>query len=333
MTRKVGLLALCGVLLSVFAVTTVAPPYVSAEPDCPVRVAVRPVTLSVVGEDATGRVYEPYRCAPGDLVAGDMVTAVHGHDGSSADYAGYLTAIAQRTATPIVSMDLRSATSSWKTGEWNLWAGWQDIVAATQLYKDEHRSISRTVLWGWSQGGTMSGLAVAHGPRGLFDFWVDNYGPADDFTMWAASAGVDPKLPAQIEHDAGGCPPVSCPQAYAERSPVLLAARMGMKRAFLIHGTSDGVVPYAASVEMRAGLLAAGKPTSMYTIVTGRDLNGAIVPGDHSVGPAYFEGGCVVERLLTDAEPVDGPDRDYVVDVAHGVVTAPAAPPNAKCAA
>jgi hypothetical protein len=84
---------------------------------------------------------------------------------------------------------------------------------------------------------------------------------------------------------------------------------------------------------MRAGLLAAGKPTSMYTIVTGRDLNGAIVPGDHSVGPAFFEGGCVVERLLSGAEPLDGPDRDYVVDVAHGVVTAPAAPPNAKCAA
>jgi hypothetical protein len=225
MRRGFGLLARgCCALLGMLAMTTVVAPTVSAEPECQVQVAVRPVTLTVDGEDATGQVYEPYRCAPGDLPPRDMVTAVHGHDGSAADYAGYLTSIAQRTGTPIVSMDLRSASSVWKTGAWNLWAGWRDIVAATHWYKDEHRSIARTVLWGWSQGGTMSGLAVAHGPRGLFDYWVDNYGPADDFTMWAASAGVDPKLPAQIEHDAGGCPPVSCPQAYVERSAALLAS-------------------------------------------------------------------------------------------------------------
>jgi hypothetical protein len=84
---------------------------------------------------------------------------------------------------------------------------------------------------------------------------------------------------------------------------------------------------------MRAGLAAAGKPTSMYTVVTGHDLNGRVAPGDHSVGPAFFEGGCVVERLLLGTEPVDGPDRDYLVDVAHGVVTAPPAPAGAKCAA
>lgn len=293
----------------------------------------RPVKLTVDGEDATGRVYEPYRCATGDLTPNALVVAVHGHDGAASQYAGYLSSIAQRTATPVLSMDLRSNTSVWRTGEWNLWAGWRDLVAATQWFKDEHRSITRTVLWGWSQGGTTSGLAVAHGPRGLFDYWVDNYGPADDFTMWATSASTDPDLPGQIERDAGNCPPVACPQAYAERSPALLAGRMGMKRAFLIHGTADTVVPYASTLEMRAGLVAAGKPTSMYTIVTGRDLNGAITPGDHSVGPALFEGGCVVERLLIGTEPVDGPDRDYLVDVAHNIVTAPPAPPAAKCAA
>ncbi|MEV6429764.1 prolyl oligopeptidase family serine peptidase [Nocardia sp. NPDC051463] len=333
MTRGYGLLAVWCAVLSVLAATISVAPSVSAEPECPVRVAVRPITLTVDSEDATGLVYEPYRCAPGDLAPRDLVNAVHGHGGAATDYAGYLTSIAQRTATPIVSMDLRSATSVWKPGEWNLWAGWHDIVAATQWYRDEHPSIARTVLWGWSQGGIMSGLAAANGPPGLFDYWVDNYGPADDFTMWLASAGVDPKLPAQIERDAGGCPPTTCPQAYLERSPVLLAGRMDIERAFLVHGIADDVVPYATSLEMRAGLRAAGKPTSMYTIVTGRDLDGVVVPGDHSVGPAFFEGGCVVERLLTGTEPTDGPDRDYVVDVAHGLVTVPAAPPNAKCAA
>ncbi len=312
---------------------TLGAPRVSADTPCVPGVAVRPVSLTVDGETATGRVYEPYRCAQGDATAQALVVAVHGHDGSSADFAGYLDSIARRTATPILAMDLRSDGSVWRTGEWNLWAGWRDIVAATAWYRDANPSIARTVLWGWSQGGITSGLAVAHGPRGMFDYWVDNYGPADDFTMWLGAVAVDPALPAQIERDAGGCPPTVCPRAYAERSPALLAERMDLRRAFLVHGTADDVVPYATSIEMRAGLRAAGRPTSMYTVVTGRDLNGRVVAGDHSVGPTFFEGGCVVERLLLGAEPVDGPDRDYLVDVAHRVVTAPPAPPGAKCAA
>ncbi|MET8873891.1 prolyl oligopeptidase family serine peptidase [Nocardia sp. NPDC004604] len=333
MRRGYLLLMACCALLTGASTTSPVAPAASAEPECAVQVDIRPVTLTVDGEDATGRVYEPYRCAAGDLTPHDLVVAVHGHGGSSADFAGYMTSIASRTATPILLMDARSETSVWRTGNWNLWAGWRDIVTATQWYKNEHPAIGRTVLWGWSQGGTMSGLAAAYGPPGLFDYWVDNYGPADDFAIWHTSAGIDPALPAQIERDAGGCAPTVCPQAYAERSPALLAARMGMKRAFLIHGTSDDVVPYSSTLEMRAGLLAAGKPTSMYTIVSGRDLFGAVVPGDHSIGPAYFEGGCVVERLLIGTEPVDGPDRDYLVDVARGINTAPAAPPYAKCAA
>ncbi|WP_433663561.1 alpha/beta hydrolase family protein [Nocardia sp. CA-128927] len=298
--RRGYVLVVAGALLA--AMVSVVAPAVSAEPECAAQVAVRAVTLTVDGEAATGRVYEPSRCGGGDFEPTDLVVAVHGHDGSSADYAGYLTSISRRTGTPVLSMDARSADSVWRTGDWNLWAGWRDIVAA-------------------------------HGPRGLFDYRVDNYGPADDFTMWLASASVDPALPAQIERDAGGCPPVVCPQAYVERSPALVAGRMDVRRAFLIHGTGDDVVPYPATLEMRAGLLAAGKPTSMYTIVTGHDLNGAVVPGDHSVGPAFFEGGCVVERLLLGTEPTDGPDRDYLVDVAHGIATGPATPPNAKCAA
>ncbi len=308
-------------------VTVLGVPGAGAAPGCVVQV--RSVAVAVDGETATGRVYEPSGCAG---PSGGLVVAAHGHDGSSADFAGYLTSIAQRTASPVLVMDLRSGASVWRTGDWNLWAGWRDLVAATQWYKSERPGIVRTVLWGWSQGGTTSGLAAAHGPRGLFDYWVDNYGPADVFTRWMAAAG-DPAMRAEIERDAGGCPPVACPQAYIERSPALVAGRMGVRRAFLIHGTADPVVPYTASVQMRAALAAAGRPTSMYTIVTGRDLNGAVVPGDHSIGPAFFEGGCVVERLLLGTEPVEGGDRDYLVDVATNAVTAPPAPPNAKCAA
>ncbi|MFR9753083.1 alpha/beta hydrolase family protein [Nocardia sp. 004] len=333
MRRWYPVIVVCCALVSVLLTTSAVPKQVSAQPGCTAGVVVRPVALTVDGETATGRVYEPYRCAAGDVTAQALVVAVHGHAGSSADFAEYLSAIASRTVTPVLAMDLRSAHSVWRTGEWNLWAGWHDIVAATAWYRDTHRTISRTVLWGWSQGGITSGLAVAYGPRGMFDYWVDTYGPADDFTMWLHGAAIDPALPEQIERDAGGCPPTACPAAYAERSPMLLADRMDMRRAFLIHGVADEVVPYTAGMRMRAGLRIAGKPTSMYTVVTGRDLDGRVVPGDHSIGPAFFEGGCVVERLLLGTEPVDGPDRDYLVDVARGVVTAPSAPPDAKCAA
>ncbi len=321
------------VLFVVLGATTLVAPGVSAESGCAVRVAVRPVGLTVDGEAATGRVYEPYRCAEGDSEARSLVVAVHGHDNTSADFADYLGALVRRTEVPLLTMDMRSADSVWRTGDWNLRAGRDDVLAATRRYRDEHPSIARTVLWGWSQGGITSGLAAAYAPPGLFDYWVDTFGPADAFTAWAGADRMAPDLRGQIERDAGGCPPVACPQAYAERSPALLADRIGVHRTVLVHGTADSLVPYANSLEMRAALTAAGKPTSLYTIASGRDLNGAVVPGEHGIGPAFFESGCVVERLVGGTEPVDGGDRDYHVDVARGIATAPAAPPGAKCAA
>ncbi|WP_280258595.1 alpha/beta hydrolase family protein [Nocardia wallacei] len=321
-----GLLGLCA--STIFTADPAA-----AEPECPVRVEVRPVTLTVEGEAATGLVYDPFRCAPGDLEPRALIVGVHGHNSSSADLGGYLTAIARRTVTPLLVMDMRAADSEWVTGAWNLRAGREDVLAATRWYRDGHPAVTRTVLWGWSQGGITSGLVAAAAPPGLYDYWVDNFGPADDFTAWLGADLAEPQLRGQIERDAGGCSPVVCPQVYAQRSPALLASGINVRRSFLVHGVADRVVPFPTSVEMRAALAAAGKPLSMYTIATGRNLEGAVVPGDHTIGPAYFEGGCVVERLLTDTEPIDGPDRDYVVDVARGIVTAPPAPPGAKCAA
>jgi fermentation-respiration switch protein FrsA (DUF1100 family) len=204
-------------------------------------------------------------------------------------------------------------------------------VAATQWYKGGH-PVSRTVLWGWSLGAMTTGLAAAYGPAGLFDYWVDTFGPSDLFTHYQGPAGDYPALQAQIRRDAGGCAPLECPIAYAERSPALQAGRMNIRHAFLVHGTADEVVPYAASMQMRAALMLAGKPSTMYSIVSGRTLQGAVEPGRHNVGPALFESGCVVERLVLGTEPL-GTNRDYLVDVAAGVVAAPPAPPNAKCAA
>ena len=289
--------------------------------------ATRPISLPVDGEQATGLLFEPRSCPPSDA----LIVAAHGHKGSAAQYSDYVTSIAQRTGAAVVAMDMRGSPQ-WPTGEWNLSAGWRDLVAATQWYKNEHPEVARTVLWGWSQGATTSGLAAAYGPAGLFDYWVDTFGPSDLFTFWQGPASDYRPLQQQIERDAGDCVPVACPLAYAERSPALQAGKMNLRHAFLIHGTSDGVVPYASSVRMRSALMLAGRPSTMYTVASGRTMEGAVEPGRHNVGPTLFEAGCVVERLVLGTEPVDA-NRDYLVDVANDVVTAPPAPPNAKCAA
>lgn len=319
-----------GVVAGVLAAMVVAAPTISAEPPSGLKVAVREVTLTVEGEPATGRVYEPYRDAPGDLAPRDLVVAVHGHAGSSADYPDYLGSIVRRTGAPLLSMDQRSNESVWRTGEWNVWAGWQDTVAATQWYRAEHPEIGRTVLWGWSQGGLTSGLAAAYAPPGTYDYWVDTFGQTDDFSSWLEGPLAGPDLRPQIERDAGNCTPLTCPGAYAARSPALMAARINVRRTIILHGTADPWVPYTSSLELRAALALAGKPVSMYTVVSGRDLDGSITPGSHGVGPVFFESGCAVERLLLNTEPPT--TGDYLIDVGQGINTAPPAPANAKCA-
>lgn len=324
MSRR-GVSYVAGVLLPALLASLLAAVPAAAAQACAVQT--RPISVPVAGEQATGLLFEPHRCTP----ARTLVVAAHGHNGSAAQYSEYLTSIAARTGTPIVSMDMRGS-AQWRTGEWNLWAGWQDLVAATQWYKGTHPGVARTILWGWSQGAMTSGLAAAYGPPGLFDYWVDTFGPSNLFTHFQGPAADYPALQAQIQRDAGGCAPVACPLAYAERSPALQAGRMSIRHAFLIHGTADDVVPYTASTQMRAALMLAGKPSTLYSIVSGRTLHGTVEPGRHNVGPALFEAGCVVERLVLGTEPV-GVNRDYLVDVAAGIVAVPPAPPNAKCAA
>lgn len=326
--RSVGVLV--GAVLGVLAATGVVVPEVSAEVGDGVRVEVRDVTLTVDGETATGRVYEPYRERPGDVEARDLIVAVHGHAGSAADFEGYMSSIVRNTGAPLLTMDQRSAASVWRTGEWNVWAGWRDTVGATQWYRGAHPAISRTVLWGWSQGGVTSGLAAAYAPAGTYDYWVDTFGQSGDFTGWLEAPLAGPALRPEIERDAGGCTPLTCPQAYADRTPTLLANRMSIKRALLIHGTADALVPYTSGLETRAAMTLTGKPVSMYTVITGRDLDGSVVPGGHGLGPVFYESGCVVQRLLLNTEPLGG-DHDYLIDIAAGIDTAPPSPPNTLC--
>ncbi|MEC3919958.1 alpha/beta hydrolase family protein [Nocardia sp. CDC160] len=316
-------LRVIGAVAGMLAATMVAAPQVSSTPTD--GVSMRPVSLTVDGETATGRVYEP------DGGARGLIVAVHGHDGSASDFPEYMTSLVRQTGAALVSMDQRSDDGVWRTGEWNVWAGWRDTVAATQWYRAEHPGIGPTVLWGWSQGGVTSGLAAAYAPPGTYDYWVDTFGHAEDISAWLLSNLPGKSLRPEIERDAGGCNPLTCPQSYIDRSPAFQASRIAVKQAILLHGTADALVPYASSLEMRAALTATGKPTSLYTVISGRDLEGHIVPGEHGINPVFFESGCAVERLLLGTEPLGA--HDYLIDIAAGIDTAPPAPLNAKCAA
>lgn len=311
-------------VVGMVAATMAAAPAAWSTPDD--GVSMRPVSLTVDGETATGRVYEP------DGAPRGLIVAVHGHDGSASDFPEYMSSIVKATGAALVTMDQRSDTGVWRTGEWNVWAGWHDTVAATQWYRAEHPGIGPTVLWGWSQGGVTSGLAAAYAPPGTYDYWVDTFGHSGDISAWLLGNLPGKTLRPEIERDAGGCTPLTCPQAYLDRSPVFLANRIAVQRAILVHGTADALVPYTSSLEMRAALTLTGKPTSLYTVVSGRDLDGRIVPGEHGINPVFFESGCAVQRLLLGTEPLGG-EHDYLIDIGAGIDTAPPAPPNSKCAA
>ncbi|MFI6573894.1 hypothetical protein [Nocardia fluminea] len=77
--KRVGVVvAVCALLV---AMSAAVGPALRAQAPCVPGVDLRPVAITVDGERATGRVYEPYRCVPGDIAATKLVVAVHGHGG------------------------------------------------------------------------------------------------------------------------------------------------------------------------------------------------------------------------------------------------------------
>lgn len=81
----------------VAALLSVAASAAEAAPECTgAPVAMRPITIAVEGEQGTGRAYEPYRCAPGDLAPRQLIVAVHGHEETAADYPDLMEALARR---------------------------------------------------------------------------------------------------------------------------------------------------------------------------------------------------------------------------------------------
>lgn len=278
-----------------------------------IHVARVPVSLKVHGQRATGLVYTPYRHQVGDLRSHALVVFCHGHGDTATTEASYLTALARTSRVPVLAMNNRG-----KPGAWNVTTGEQDTLAATRAYLRTHHGIRTRVLWGWSMGGLTSALSLAHS-RGVFDYWVASFPAINDLAAYYFYSLVDPSGAKQIEADAGGCTPVACPAPYLKRTASLLASRLRyLKRAVLLQGVGDTTSPYEQSQEMHIALLAAGIPVSNYTMLTSRSPSGGIRLDGHGAGPVADEALAVVERILAGTEPLQGRDREYVVDGTTG---------------
>ncbi|MES2154206.1 MAG: prolyl oligopeptidase family serine peptidase [bacterium] len=152
---------------------------------------------------------------------------------------------------------------------WKVQAGANDTVAATLAVKAAWPSVNLTILYGWSMGGEVSGMAVAQAPNGTFDYWLDGAGVADLAATWQEDHAVQ----SLIEQETGGTPS-QVPAAYSQRSPVDLAPQMaskGLQRAYLVYAPGDTWVSAEQAERLYQALASAGMHVTYYTVPT--DVN------------------------------------------------------------
>ena len=318
------------------------------------HVAVERYSLTVDGETALGWLAYPTTGAPTTLLV--FGHGCCGKPNQSAFVRGY----AESYNVVAVAMDYRGP------GGWDVMKGSRDLVAATIDMQARFPAVTRTVLWGISMGGETTGMAAAQRPD-LYDYWVDTFGVTNLFEEYAALGhypGVnpnpnDPNNPTRsaIDAETGGTP-LTAPQAYADRSPVLMADEMvGLTRAYITHGVGDPIVPYSMSREMFENLRLAGVPASLWTVTTGGggvqgvwgtpyvgpcSLNAdpcvpaycastpagcVVLPPYGPVGPAAHDGRgmypsyAIVDQLLRGLEPDAGTTHvEHVADLTAGRV-------------
>jgi acetyl esterase/lipase len=276
--------------------------------------------VAVDGEAAAGWLAVPTSRSPSALL-------VFGHGCcGTPDQSALVARFARATGAVAVAMDYRGR------GRWDVLAGSHDLAAAAADLQRRFPSIRRTVLYGVSMGGEVTGMAAAARPD-LFTHWVSLFGVAD-LESELASLGTYPSATTSwIMAEAGGTPATRHAE-YVRRSPVQLAGAMRLRRAYLLHGVGDQFVPYDQSRRMFSALRAAGVPASLWTFVTGR---GGVQGGWHAatwtptvptpVGPAAHDdrgGTAEADRLVADlllgaAPDSSSPWREHVVDRTTGV--------------
>jgi pimeloyl-ACP methyl ester carboxylesterase len=240
-------------------------------------------SVAVAGGTALG-----YLAYPTDVVPTTLLVVAHGcciaigsWSASLANSYYRMSAWAATYGIAIVGMDYSGP------GHWDVAAGARDTLAAT-LDLRARWNITRTILWGASMGGEVSGMAAAARPD-LFDYWVDQYGVADlqqEFTL-LGSLGTDASKVGSpgsswILDETGGLPTGPSDPAWAARSPVVLAAGMqGLRHAYLAHGVGDTLVPVAQALQMHDALVRAGVPVTLHLATTGANARDGGVEGPY----------------------------------------------------
>jgi hypothetical protein len=159
--------------------------------------------------------------------------------------------------------------------------GAHDTITATRYAMEKFPSIATVYMFGVSMGGAVSGTAIIESTAvtedgsSLYDYWLDVEGVsqlAETYTEATAAASISEtaaQAQAGIERDTGGNP-VTCPLAFARRSPAYHAAEMklaGLRAATVIHAINDGLVPHNQARVMASTLTTSGIPTQFFTIV------------------------------------------------------------------
>jgi fermentation-respiration switch protein FrsA (DUF1100 family) len=207
---------------------------------------------------ADGHVAEGWLAYPTDIAPDTLLVFAHGCCGPlPANWADLLALHhARHNGMVVVAMDYRGPG-----GGWNVGSGHADLVAATQDLQRRF-PVKRTIAWGVSMGGEVSGMAVAARPD-LFDYWITSSGVLDLPTQWAQQT-----FRRQIEAETHGTP-ATARAAYDRRSPTALARRMrGITRAYLLHGAGDTAVPWSQAEQMFDELRRSAVPVSAYTVMT-----------------------------------------------------------------
>ncbi|WP_198653475.1 alpha/beta hydrolase [Actinocorallia populi] len=125
----------------------------------------------------------------------------------------------------------------------------------------------RTVLWGESAGGHLAALTALTAPAGTVRGCVTWYAPSDLASLAEdhPPGRFDPSDPGTFEALLLGAPPAEAPGRARDASPV--AHVTPQAPPFLVlHGTEDGLVPFAQSRRLAEALRAQGADAALHPV-------------------------------------------------------------------
>ena len=235
------------------------------------------VSLKVGGEKSAGYASFP-KTSPRALVV-----VAHGYGWSADAWRTKLARIAKDSRAVAVAPDLRGTRTVRvengfrRTRGIPVKKGVADLIAYGRSYASKCKSAKTVVLAGYSLGGAFSGNALMAKPKRaggkpLFDYFVGMEAIQDIFQEFQLAKALPNDAfvqgaVADAAAELGGTIDEK-PEAYHAVNPiehVNAIKASGLRGAFLVHGSDDGLVLYQQSVDMTKALRKAGVKTDLWT--------------------------------------------------------------------